>query len=143
MVLQSRVSGLHLVQLQEKKETKSGKVCHNIGKEGQVKLSHHLVGASNLEGSALGEESLGEGMKFHELDCGRLGLSLLLDGRLPQLVSPVLHLLEDLGMAGINCGVNRGKQGGNFLLSGAAVLLDLGDGAIQGDDDLPRLLLSW
>ena len=46
-------------------------------------------------------------------------------------------------MAGINCGVNRGKQGGNFLLSGAAVLLDLVDGAIQGVDGLSRLFLSF
>ena len=68
--------------------------------------SYHLVGASNLKGSSLGKETLGEGVKFPELDCGRLGLSLLLDRRLPQLVSLVLHLLEDLSMAGINSGLN-------------------------------------
>ena len=34
------------------------------------------------------------------------------------------------------------NRGGNVLLSGAAVLLDLVDGAIQGVDGLPRLLLS-
>jgi len=100
------------------------------------------VGPSNLKGSSPGKHSLGEGVKLPELDCGRLGLSLLLDGCLPQLVSLVLHLLEDLGMTGINCGVNRGKEGGNLLLSSAAVLLDLVDCAIQGVDGLPRLLLS-
>jgi len=32
--------------------------------------SHHLVGASNLEGSSLSKKSLGEGVKLPELDCG-------------------------------------------------------------------------
>ena len=64
------------------------------------------MGASNLKGSSLGKHSLGEGVKLPELDCGRLGLALLLDGSLPELVSLVLHLLEDFGMAGINSGVN-------------------------------------
>ena len=100
------------------------------------------MGASNLKGSSLGKQSLSEGVKFPELDCGRLGLSLLLDRRLPQLVSLVLHLLENLGMAGIDSGVNRGNQGGNVLLRGAAVILDLVDDAIDGVNGLPRLLLS-
>jgi len=65
-------------------------------------ITHHLVGPSNFKGSSLGKQSLIEGVKFPELDCGRLGLSLLLDGGLPQLVSLVLHLLEDLGVTGIN-----------------------------------------
>jgi len=99
------------------------------------------VGASNLKGSSLGKHSLSEGVKFPELDGSRLDFSLLLDRGLPQLVSLVLHLLEDLGMASINCGVDRGKQGGDVLLSGAAVILDLVDGAIQGADGLSRLLL--
>ena len=100
------------------------------------------MGTSNLKGSSLGKHSLREGVKLSELDCGILGLSLLLDRGLPQLVTLVLHLLEDLGMAGINRGVNRGKQGGNILLSGAAGILDLADSAIQGVDGLPRLLFS-
>ena len=54
--------------------------------------SHHLVGASNLKGSSLGKHSLGEGVEFPELDGGRLDFSLLLDGRLSQLVSFGLHL---------------------------------------------------
>ena len=72
----------------------------------EMPCSYHLVGASNLKGSSLGKETLGEGVKFPELDCGRLDFSLLLDRGLPQLVSLVLHLLEDCGMAGICGGIN-------------------------------------
>jgi len=104
--------------------------------------SHHPVGPSDFKGSTLGKHTLGEGVKLPELDSGSLSLSLLLDCSLPQLVSLVLHLLEDLSMAGINSGLNRGKQGGDVLLSGAAVILDLADGAIQGVDGPPGILLS-
>jgi len=38
--------------------------------------------------------------------------------------------------------VESGDKGGNILLSRTAVLFDLVDGAIQGVDGLPRLLLS-
>jgi len=37
--------------------------------------------------------------------------------------------------------MNSRDEGGNVLLSGAAVLPDIIDGAIQGVDGLPRLLL--
>ena len=104
--------------------------------------SYHLVGASNLKGSSLGKESLGEGVKFPELDCGRLGLALLLDRRLPQLVSFGLHLRNQDSATGINSSVKSGEKGGDVLLSGAAVILDLVDGAIQGGDGLLCLLFS-
>jgi len=76
------------------------------------------MGPSNLKRSPLGKESSGERVKTPELGTGRLGLSLLLNRRLPQLVSLVLHLLEDCGMAGICGGMNRGKQGALALRSG-------------------------
>jgi len=142
MVLQSRVSGLHLVQLQEKKETKSGKVCHNIGKEGQVKLSHHLVGASNLEGSTLGKKTLGEGVKLPEFNGGRFGFSLPLDCGLPQLVPFGVHLLKNSNSSFLQIRCHDIKDLGNFLFSRATILLNLDDRAIQGGDGLSRLLLS-
>ena len=50
------------------------------------------MSAGNFEGSSLGKESLGEGVKLPKLDCGGLDFSLLLNGGLPQLVSFILHL---------------------------------------------------
>ena len=39
-------------------------------RETDISSSHHLVGASNLEGSPLGKEPCGEGVKPHELGSG-------------------------------------------------------------------------
>lgn len=44
-------------------------------------------------------------------------------------------------MASICGSVDGGKEGSNLLLSGSAVLLDLGDGAVHGGDGLLGCLL--
>jgi len=81
------VSGLHLNESQPKRGDKRNE---GIGMKNLTR-SYHPVGPSNLEGSTLGKESLGEGAKFLELTRGRLGLSLLVHQCLSQLVSLVLH----------------------------------------------------
>ena len=93
-------------------------------------------------GSSLGQQPLSEGAKLPELKGGRFGLSPLLHSSLSQLIYLVMHLLKDFGMASICGSVDCGKEGGNLLLSGSAVLLDLGDGGIHaGDGLLGRFLL--
>ena len=114
----------------------------HLTKTKKYQSSHHLVGPSNLMGSSLGEESLREGVKLPELDSGRLGLSLLLDCSLPQLISLVLHLSNNDGLPGIELGVKGREYRNDLLFGGAEVHLDLVDDAIQGVDGLPRLLLS-
>ena len=68
--------------------------------------------------------------------------SLLLNHRLPQVVSLILHLRNKHSPTGIDSSVESGDKGGEVLLSGAAVILDLVYGTIQGGDGLSRLLLS-
>jgi len=87
--LQGLVSGLHLREKENEGNRRSVTPPH---KDRQISRPHHLVGTSNLKGSSLGKQTLGEGVKLPALDGGRLGLSLLLDRCLPQLVSFGLHL---------------------------------------------------
>jgi len=89
--LQGLVSGLHLSHNRNQKMKGTESQPHHLTKTDRSH-TYHLVGAGNLKGSSLGEESLGEGVKFPELDCGRLDYIFLLDGGLPQLVSFGLHL---------------------------------------------------
>jgi len=100
------------------------------------------VGPSYFKRSTLGKESFGEGVKLSELDCGGLGLSLLLDCGLSQLISLVLHLGNQDSTTGIHGSVESGNKDGDLPLSCGGVLLDLVEGAIQGGNGLPRLLLS-
>jgi len=99
------------------------------------------VRASNLNGSSLGEESLSKGVKLLELDCGRLSRSLLLDCHFPELIPLIMHLRYQDSATGNDSSVESGNKGGDVFLSGAAVILDLVDGAIKGVDSLLRLLL--
>ena len=100
------------------------------------------MGPSYFKRSTLGKESLGEEMKLPELDGGRLGFTLLLNGGLSQLISLVLHLGNQHSHTGIHSSVESGREGGYILLSCNAVLLDLVHGGIQGCNGLPRLLLT-
>jgi len=104
--------------------------------------SHHVVGASNLVGSALGKQSLSEEAKLPELNCGWLRISLLLHRCLPQLISFVLHLGNQHSNASIHGSMEGGRKGSNLLLGCFAILLDLVDSAIQRSDCLPRFLFS-
>ena len=63
-----------------------------------------------------------------------------LDHCLLEAVSLVVHLLQDCGVAAVSGSVNGSEQHSNVPLSGGASAVKLGDGPIQRDNALVRLL---
>jgi len=53
-----------------------------------------------------------------------------------------MHLRNQASHTGVDSSIEGGREDGNILLSGAAVILNFVDCAIQGDNCLPGLLLS-
>ena len=86
------------------KEKRDDEQCHP--KRSDVANPYRLVGTCNLEGGSLPKESLGKVAKLPELDFGLLGILLLLDHNLPQLVFLVFHLLKYLGVPDIGGSMN-------------------------------------